>query len=437
MAKVETDNDVYQKEANMKFLVNVEKERFDTFNRNHPHNHYTKMSSYGVFRQDKNTGFTCLGVEDDNQVLLGTALLIIMHVPLIGKLFYVPSGPNLDPSNMEIQRFFYQELKALAKKEKCFMIKVDPNIERLEHYKDGTTNPDGFNNEHYIDFFKEFEYHHTGFKYGYSGYWRNRFTYVLDLSDDLKTIQSNIKRYNTYHEKNVSRYVHVIKSDQQDLHVLVNSQKSLSKKRVFVPKQVAHFKKLMNSFKDNATLYVATVDYPKAYANLSQQKEELYEKLKQDIKESKKNQFTKQIASLEKELIDIKKLADEHPEVIKVGAKLIVQIGPKVFNIYMYTQPLLNNMRVAFALHDKAIMDAKENGVSEYNFEGVSGSLDPEDIYYGMYVFKKSFGGDFIEYLGEFDCVLKPGSYDLYVRKLPKFKRAIRYVRRKLIKAKN
>ncbi len=436
MAKVEANNDVYQKETSMKFLVNVEKERFDTFNRNHKHNHYTKMSSYGVFRQDKNTSYTCLGIEDDNQTLIGTALLIIMHVPLIGKLFYVPSGPNIELSNVEVQRFFYQELKSLAKKEKCFMIKVDPNIERLEHFKDGTINPEGFNNEQYIYFFKELEYNHTGFKYGYSGYWRNRFTYILDLSDDIHSIQRNIKRYNTYHEKNVSRFVHVSKSDQHDLHVLVNSQRSLSKKRVFVPKQVAHFRKLMNSFGEDARLYVATVDYPKAYVSLFQQKEDLQEKLTQDIKESKKNQFTKQLVALETELLEIQKLAKEHPEPIKVGAKLIVQIGPQVFNIYMYTQPLLNNMRVAFALHDKAILDAKENAANQYNFEGVSGSLDPEDIYYGMHVFKKSFGGDFIEYLGEFDCVLKPASYDLYVRKLPTIQRAIRYVHRKLIKAK-
>src|SRR5690554_2102423 len=420
----------------MKFLINIEKERFDAFNRNHKNNHYTKMSSYGIFRQGKNTGYLCLGIEDDNQQLIATALLIIMHVPMIGKLFYVPSGPNLDISNLELQTFFYDHLKQLAKNQKCFMIKIDPNIERLAHFKDGSVDPDGFNNEHYVDFFKKLEFYHTGFKYGYSGYWRNRFTYILDLSQDLSTIHRNIKRYNTYHEKNESRFVEVKKRYERDLHVLVQSQKQLSKKRVFVPKEEAHFRKLMKSFKEDAVLYIATVDYPRALESLIRQKEELQAKLSQDIKESKKNQVEKQIAALERECDEIFELANKYPEPVKVGAKLILNIGPKLFNINMYTQPLLNNMRVAFALHDQAIIDAKQANIKEYNFEGVSGSLDPNDIYYGMYVFKKSFGGDFVEYLGEFDCVLKPLKYNWYVSKLPKLQRVIRYMRTKLIKAK-
>ena len=43
-----------------------------------------------------------------------------------------------------------------------------------------------------------------------------------------------------------------------------------------------------------------------------------------------------------------------------------------------------------------------------YDFRGVSGDISPENPLYGLYRFKKGFGGEFTEFLGEFDLVLKP-----------------------------
>jgi lipid II:glycine glycyltransferase (peptidoglycan interpeptide bridge formation enzyme) len=61
---------------------------------------------------------------------------------------------------------------------------------------------------------------------------------------------------------------------------------------------------------------------------------------------------------------------------------------------------------------------------------GVSGSTDKNDPFYGLYLFKHRFGGDFIEYLGEFDYVFKQGAYTYYL-KWHAFKRRVarRFIR--------
>ena len=51
---------------------------------------------------------------------------------------------------------------------------------------------------------------------------------------------------------------------------------------------------------------------------------------------------------------------------------------------------------------------AVETGCFLYDFRGVSGDLSPENPLYGLYRFKKGFMGDFTEFLGEYDYVLKP-----------------------------
>lgn len=66
---------------------------------------------------------------------------------------------------------------------------------------------------------------------------------------------------------------------------------------------------------------------------------------------------------------------------------------------HVYKKTLMN-FRAAFALHRYAIEDLYNQGAKTYDFEGISGSLDPNDEYYGQQDFKKSFGGDFLEFLG-------------------------------------
>ena len=49
-----------------------------------------------------------------------------------------------------------------------------------------------------------------------------------------------------------------------------------------------------------------------------------------------------------------------------------------------------------------------------YDFGGISGDFTPGTENYGVYEFKRGFGGYVIEYIGEFDLVLNSFGYDIY-----------------------
>ena len=74
----------------------------------------------------------------------------------------------------------------------------------------------------------------------------------------------------------------------------------------------------------------------------------------------------------------------------------------------MYTTKRISNLSPTIAIHLKAIELLKEKGIIHHDFVGISGSISPSDPYYGLYDFKRKFGGDFIEYLGQFEAYLKP-----------------------------
>ena len=119
----------------------------------------------------------------------------------------------------------------------------------------------------------------------------------------------------------------------------------------------------------------------------------------------------KTIAAMEKEIEEIDAGYDIDKEQV-LGAKFIIMQGANVWNVNMYTVKTLLNFRGAFALHAYAIEHLYQAGAKTYDFEGISGSMDPSDEFYGQTDFKKSFGGDYLEFLGEFDAIFNEKKYE-------------------------
>ena len=59
--------------------------------------------------------------------------------------------------------------------------------------------------------------------------------------------------------------------------------------------------------------------------------------------------------------------------------------------------------------------DALKRKCDIYNFYGISGNFEKENNdMYGIYEFKKGFGGRVVELIGEFDLIISKPKYNLY-----------------------
>ena len=68
----------------------------------------------------------------------------------------------------------------------------------------------------------------------------------------------------------------------------------------------------------------------------------------------------------------------------------------------------------AYTIHFAGLKYAVENGYKRYNFYGITGDFRKENPLYGLYLFKKSFGGHVVELIGEFDYIISPFWYHIY-----------------------
>ena len=68
----------------------------------------------------------------------------------------------------------------------------------------------------------------------------------------------------------------------------------------------------------------------------------------------------------------------------------------------------------AYTVHFAGMKYAIENNYDRYNFYGIIGDFDEKNPLFGLYSFKRDFGGYVVEHMGEFDLVINKPLYMLY-----------------------
>ena len=99
-----------------------------------------------------------------------------------------------------------------------------------------------------------------------------------------------------------------------------------------------------------------------------------------------------------------------------IAGTLAIHYGDKVWYLYGASSNEHRNLMPNYLLQWTMIQWAIETGCRVYDFRGVSGDLSEDNPLYGLYRFKKGFGGDFTEFVGEMDLVLNKPVY-LFVEK--------------------
>ncbi len=94
-----------------------------------------------------------------------------------------------------------------------------------------------------------------------------------------------------------------------------------------------------------------------------------------------------------------------------IAGTIPVVYGNKCWYLYGASSNEHRNLMPNYLLQWEMIKWALESGCDIYDFRGVSGDIDENNPLYGLYRFKKGFGGKFTEFIGELDYVFNPFTY--------------------------
>lgn len=413
-------------------LIKLNKKDFKNFADKHPQITFHQTEEWANLKKVNNWQAHYVGLENDNDEIVAGAMILSKTLPIIKKkMFYSPRGFLIDYNDKELLETFTNELKKYIKKEQGIFVKIDPFVEYQEHDNDGNIVKDGYNNKSAVENLKQLGYKFFGFNLMQDTL-QPRWMHVIEtknrtLDDVMKDMESKTRQILRKNEKCGITTREITKDE---LPIFKDIMKHTSDRREFVDRPLSYYEAMWDNLHDSGILkiLIAEIDFNIYEKNTIEEKEETEKSLKERIykkdkgilkmNEKKFNSSNKQdeetIKRLEKQLEKIKELKKEYGDKEILGGILFLIYGNEVLSLHGGSHAKLMQFQSAYTIHFEGVKMAVEGNYNRYNFYGITGDFRKENPLYGLYLFKKSFGGHVVELIGEYDLIISKFWYNTY-----------------------
>ncbi len=331
----------------MEFLTSEKRKEYEEFLNTHERCNFQQSLEWGKVKESWRNEVVLS--TDETGKIIGSISVLIRKIPIFGNLMYSSRGPVCDIHNKQVISDLTKGLRELAKKEKAFVLKIEPDIKSDD---------------------KEFRKiaEEAGFK----------------IKDDAKNFADEIQ----------PRYVFRL-----DL-------KGRTEEQIF---ENFHSKTRYNirlASKKGVEIKVGNRDDLKQFHKIM-------------IETGARDGFVIRPLSYFETMFD--HLAPNHMKLLMayhdgqaIAGIILIMYGNKTWYLYGASSNSHRNLMPNYLLQWEGIKSAISDGHDMYDFRGVSGVVDESHPQYGLYRFKKGFGAEFTEFIGELYIPFKPFVYKLY-----------------------
>lgn len=425
-------------------LKELDIDRFDEFVRNNKDkSHFLQSAAWGELSKEKR-GLTpyYLGLVDNDDNILAATLLLQKHLPLKLCYFYAPRGYVIDFHNENLLKSFTKELVNFAKKKKAIYIKLDPDIVWQRTKYDGEVILEEAKDKKIMNSLLKLGYKHLGFTKNFETR-QPRYTFRVDLKQNMEDIEKHFSKTTMQRiNKSLKLATEVEIGSEKDLKEFYQLMMLTEDRKDFVSYPFEYYETLYRLFKknDDVFLFLGKVNLEKVMNILENDLKEVndeYEKEKEKTSKSAKNKQKELLRRKDKLVSDLEKyknIEKEYGKVITLSAHMIVTYENKAWVLYAGNHNLLTETYTNYHTYYEHLKFCKEKGIEIYDQFGTIGDLSKDNPRLGLHEFKKKFGGDYIEFMGEFDYVLKPIYYFAFTKLVPVYRNYIKKRKKKELK---
>lgn len=419
-------------------LVNIEKEKFDNFIFNHIHkSHFLQSQAWGEFSKiKKNLTPYYLGLVNEQDEIVAATLLLEKKLPLNLCYFYAPRGFVIDYKKKEILKIMTEKITEFAKKKKAIFIKIDPDIIKTStNYLNETTEHDDA--KIIFDNLKSIGWKHQGFTKNFETM-QPRYTFRIDLTQSLEEIEEHFSKTTKQRiAKSLKLDTEVIIGNKNDIKEFYHLMTLTENRKDFISYNEDYYETLYEIFNGNkngqATLFLGKVHLIKTINALEKNLKTINNQISilpiDNLSKSAKaklTELTKQKENIVQEIAKYKEYKKEYGNDITLSAHMIIEYGDKAWVLYAGNHNILSETYVNYNTYYEHIKYCKEKGIKIYDQFGTIGDLSKENPRLGLHEFKKKFGGDYIEFLGEWDYITNRIMYIVFTKLVPLYRSIIR-----------
>ena len=410
--------------------MNITNQEHDAFVKSHPNGDLLQLTKWAETK--KLTGWYSRRIAvGENGEIKGVGQLLFKKIPKLPfTLCYVSRGFVTDYDNKDALSQLLEEAKKVAKDEKAYAIKIDPDVE-VEHGAEALKN------------LRNLGLRHKGFKEVLSkDYIQPRMTMItpIDKSDE-DIIQSFERRNRSKVRLALKRGTKVERAGREGLKTFAHLMQITGERDGFLTRDISYFENIYDALHDDgdAELFLVKLE-PKPVletvnseiTDLENEIEKLQNK-KQDKKTLNKindaNNKIKKSQDLKNDLLELEK---EHPDGIYLSGALLMFAGNKSYYLYGASSNDFRDFLPNHHMQYTMMKYARDHGATTYDFGGTDNNPDKESDHYGLWTFKKVWGTYLSEKIGEFDYVLNQPLYQLIEQVKPKLTKAKIKLSRKL-----
>jgi len=412
-------------------LVNLTKSDFKKYADNHDQITFHQTEEWANLKKVNGWEAHYIGLKEGKKIK-AAALILAKELPIIKKkIFYSPRGFLIDYNDYELLKEFTNELKKYIKKEKGIFVKIDPYVEYQERDNNGQIVENGYNNKKAVENLKKLGYKFFGFN-TMQDTLQPRWMHVIEINgkteeEVLKEMESKTRQILRKNEKSSIKTREITK---EEIPIFKSIMEHTGDRRDFIDRPLSYYEAMWDNLHDSGILkiLIAEIDFEEYEKNTIKEKEEIEKNLKDRIykhdnnllkmNEKKYETSNKKdkdsIERLEKQLQKINTYKKEYGKKKNLGTILFLIYGNEVLSLFGGTDDNLLQFQSAYTVHYAGIKYAIEHGYKRYNFYGITGDFRKENPLYGLYLFKKSFGGHVVELIGEYDLVISNFWYKIY-----------------------
>ncbi len=411
----------------MEFIENLEKKEYEEFVEKNKHNHFMQSYDFGQIRKDKGFIPHYVGLKDKDK-LVCSALLLEKKLVFGYSYLYSPRGYVIDFDDKELIKEFTLKLKEYAIKLKAIFVKVDPGIKLHNIDKNGNI-LEGLDNHKLVSFLESLGYKHLGYNLGFE-HEQPRFTFRIDLDKEWEEVYQGMhpttrKILNKGNQYNLDLYI----GDEKDIDDFYITMKETSKREGIIQAPVKYYLDFYKTFnKDGLSdLYIVKANIKKVSKIFTDKIKELEERKisfnsdkykNKDKLQNKIKEIDNQLIKLNKEL---EKLKDIKEKEVVLSSIITVKYGDKVWTVHGGNNSVLMELNANYLLYYTIMKDAYDAGYKVMDCFGTCGIFEPDksNPIFGIHSFKKRLGGEYTEFIGEFDLVVKPFMYFMFTKLIP------------------
>ncbi|MEE2569864.1 peptidoglycan bridge formation glycyltransferase FemA/FemB family protein [Pseudarthrobacter sp. J64] len=390
---------------------------FEAFASGHPQNNFIQSAPFTRFQRFRGLNVELVGISRNGE-LVAAAKLAYSRNRLGYTVCDCSKGPLVDYTDAALVSDVVGLLKKHAAQRKAAELRISPNLPWVARDEDGAEHPEVLDNRPLAAQLEGLGFAHQGHAMNFVNVNWMFIKTLTGIKDAEELIMGTSYRTRKAIRKAEKNGVYLEQATLETLDDFYDALSTAGNEKGFVFRERDYYEKLLRTTSDEFTkLMMAKIDIPAYRKSITERRDAeavALADLKREVEETGSKKKANRIKvvqdlvdSYERSLKDIERFPDS-VGVVTVAAIHFVCYGDELTCVIGGTVQDYIYFNGATSLYWGMMLHALENGYTRYNFYGTFGIQGQDQEGHGGYEFKKGFGGEVVQLMGDFVVPVRP-----------------------------